>query len=55
MIFEIWVRESPWSLKKLRTKFGRSEVSKWSFLEAERADFGDNPHAFIRYEITDEC
>lgn len=55
MILEIWVCKNPWYLKKPRTKFGFSGVLKWTFLEAKRTCFGDNPHVFIRYETTVDC
>lgn len=47
---EIWVCEKPCSLNKERTGSGLSGVSKWTTLEADRANYGDNPHEFMRVE-----
>ena len=40
----IWVSWNPFSLKRLSTESGLSGLSKCTFLETKRADFGDNPH-----------
>lgn len=37
------------------TESGLSRVSKPTALEAERADSGDNPHVFMRYETVYDC
>ena len=55
MTFAIWDCEKPWFLKKLMTKSALRGFSKLTYLEADRAASGENPHEFIRYETVNEC
>ena len=48
IMFEIWVCEKPWFLKKAITKSALSGFSKLTNLEAERAVSGDKLHEFMR-------
>lgn len=47
--------EKPWVLSMLRTESAFLGVCKCISLEAERAEFNDNPHEFMRYETVKEC
>ena len=46
--FEIWISVNPWFLKKASTESGLLGVSKFMYLEADRAFSGGNPHEFMR-------
>ena len=48
--FVIWVWENPWFLKKLTTESAFSGISKWTYLEADRAASCENPSVFMWYE-----
>ncbi|KAK7843791.1 hypothetical protein CFP56_011915 [Quercus suber] len=48
--WEIWVLLKPFSLRRLSTESGLSGFSKCTFWDVKRADFGDNPHEFMRTE-----
>ena len=37
------------------TESALSGVLKLTYLEADRADSGDNPHEFVRYNTVNEC
>ncbi|KAG5560646.1 hypothetical protein RHGRI_003842 [Rhododendron griersonianum] len=55
MALEIWVWVNPWFLKNAKTESGLSGVSNLTYLAAERAFSGDNPHEFMRYVTVNEC
>lgn len=54
MIFEIWDCDKPLFLKNIMTESALSGVLKLTYLEADRADSGDNPHEFVRYNTLNE-
>ena len=51
----IWGSEKPWFLKRAMTESGLSGFSKSTTLDTAKADSGDNPHLFMRYETENEC
>jgi hypothetical protein len=48
IILEIWIGVNPFSLRRLSTESGLSGFSKFILWDAKIADFGDNPHEFMR-------
>ena len=55
MMFEMWVCEKPWLLKKLMTAPALSGDLSWNLFESDRADSGENPHVLMRYETVKDC